>query len=216
LALNYKHIPYRTQWVEFPDIGTVGKAIGAKQTTPNPDGSGAMIWTLPMLVDPNHQEEDGRPTVVSDSLCIVEYLERTYPELPLFPEGTRALHAAWMQFINVNLLNRSLRDLVIPECPNILSSRGRQYFVQTREVWLGTSLGEVCPDRETAWKVVREGLDKIAGVLDANGTVGTRNLTIVPGKVCYADFVLLSSLLWVTVTVGKEEIEALKTWNEGR
>jgi len=143
-------------------------------------------------------------------------LDRTYPESTLFPDGTRALHAAWIQFINVNFLNRSLRDLVIPECPKILSSRGREYFVQTREAWLGTSLGEVRPNREAAWKVVREGPDKIAGVLDANGIVGTRNLTVVPGKVCYADFVLISSLLWVTVTVRKEKVNALKTWNEGR
>ena len=102
-----------------------------------------------------------------------------YSEPPLFPEGTRALHAAWVQFINVNLLNRSLRDLVIPECPNVLSSRGRDYFVQTREAWLGTSLGE---NREATWKVVREGLDKIAGALDANGIIGTRNPTVVPEK----------------------------------
>ena len=169
-----------------------------------------------MLVDPNHPEEDGSPTVLSDSPVIVEYLDRTYSEPPLFPEGTRALHGAWMQFINVNVLNRSLRDLVIPECPKILSARGKDYFVLTREAWLGTSLGEVCPDREVAWKIVRVGLDKVACVLDSNGVVRTRNLTVVPGKVCYADFVLLSALLWVTVTVRKEEVEALKTWNEGR
>ena len=169
-----------------------------------------------MLVDTNNPEEDGSPTVLSDSSVIVEYLERTYPELPLFPAGTRALHEAWIQFVSVNFLTRSLRDLVIPECPNILSSRGREYFVQTREAWLGTSLGELCPDREAAWKVIREGLDKIAGVLNANGSVATKNLTVVPGKVCYADFVLLSSLLWVTVMVKKEEVEVLKTWNEGR
>ena len=89
-----------------------------------------MIWTLSMLVDPKHLEDDGSPTVLSDSLVIVEYLDRMCP----FPEGTRTLHAAWMQFINVNLLNGSLRDLVIPECPNILSARGRDYFVQTREI----------------------------------------------------------------------------------
>ncbi|MBH0005029.1 Hsp70 family protein [Pseudoalteromonas sp. SWYJZ12] len=58
MALNYKRLPYQTQWVEYPDIGKVGQEIGAKPTTPNPDGSGTLLWTCPMIIDPNHLDAD--------------------------------------------------------------------------------------------------------------------------------------------------------------
>ncbi|KAG6816660.1 hypothetical protein H0H87_004020, partial [Tephrocybe sp. NHM501043] len=214
MALNYKQIPYQTEWVEYPDIGKVGKEIGAKPTTPIPDGSGTLLWTCPMLVDPNHLDSNGKSTVLSDSPLIIKYLDEVYPEVKAIPDGTADLHNEWIAFIGQNVITK-IASLVIPLCPNILSPRGQEYFVTTREKWWGP-LEKMCPDRPKAWKEVQEGLDKVAQALDAKTEDGRENLRFIPGKVCYADFVLAASLLWAKSIVSKEELDALKSWNGGR
>ncbi|RDB17722.1 Glutathione S-transferase-like protein ustS [Hypsizygus marmoreus] len=196
MTLNYKRLPYKTQWVEYPDIGKVGQEIGAKPTTPNPDGSGTLLWTCPMLVDPTHLDASGKPTVLSDSLVIVKYLDAVYPERKVIEDGTDALHAAWAAFIWQNLTGKIV-NLVVPLCPNILSERSREYFVATREKWWGP-LADMCPDRVKVWAEVQNGLDKIATALNAN------------------DFTLVAPLFWVSSIVGKDELDALESWNGGR
>ncbi|KAG6826521.1 hypothetical protein H0H92_015493 [Tricholoma furcatifolium] len=212
LALNYKQIPYRTEWVEYPDIGKVGREIGAKPTTPVPDGSGTLLWTCPMILDPNHLDAEGKATAVSESSIIIKYLDDTYPEIKVIPDGTEAMQQAWFSLIVENVHSR-IKFVAVPRCPDILSPRGREYFITTREKWWGP-LDKMCPDRETAWKAVQEGLDNVAQALDANG--GKENLRVVPGKPTYADFVLVAPLLWARSTVTEEEFETLKSWNDGR
>ncbi|KAG6906656.1 hypothetical protein DXG01_012713 [Tephrocybe rancida] len=214
MALNYKKIPYRTEWVEYPDIGKVGQEIGAKPTTPNPDGSGVLLWTCPMLIDPNNVDSDGKATVLSDSPVIIKYLEEIYPEIKAIPEGTAALHDVWLPFIGQNITMK-IASLVVPGCPAILSPRGKEYFVTTREKWWGP-LNQMCPDRPKAWKGVQEGLDKVAKALDANGEGQGDNLRVIPGKVAYADFALVAPLLWAKSILDEGEFNTLTGWNGGR
>jgi glutathione S-transferase len=82
LALNYKRIPYRTVWVEYPDIQPLCLAIGAVQTTGG--------YTLPIIHDPNTDR------VVSDSWEIVKYLDAQYPERAVIPAGQDGLQYAFM------------------------------------------------------------------------------------------------------------------------
>lgn len=215
MALNYKRIPYRTQWVEFQDIGEVGKAIGAPPTTPIPDGSGNMLWTVPMLVDPNHLNVEGKPTVLSDSANIVKYLEDAYPERKVIPEGTEALHRAWRDVIYQNITSK-VAMIVVPLCPDVLSPRAKEYFVSTREAWSGGPLKDFCPDHAKAWEDLKEGLSKVAVALDANGVDGEVHLRVIPGKVTYADFLMVAPLLFGVTLISKEELEALRGWNNGR
>ena len=70
-TLNIKGIPYKTIWVEFPDVKALCQKIGAAPTLPLPDGT--MMYTLPTLYDPNTK------TAVSDSAAIARYLDRAYP-----------------------------------------------------------------------------------------------------------------------------------------
>ncbi|KAG6853436.1 hypothetical protein C0991_004436 [Blastosporella zonata] len=212
MALNYKQIPYRTEWVEYPDIGQVGKEIGAKPTTPNPDGSGVLLWTCPMLIDPNHLDVEGKATVLSDSPVIIKYLDEVYPEIKAIPDGTADIHTVWLPL--AGSITGKLGKLIVPLCPNILSPRGAEYFVTTREKWWGP-LNQFCPDRAKAWINVQEALDKIASALDANGE-GGENLRVVPGKVTYADFALVAPFLWAQSILSEEEFNALKSWNGGR
>jgi glutathione S-transferase len=79
-ALNYKRVPYTTIWVEYADIQTVSKEIGATTTEKRPTGEPR--YTLPAIRIPATGE------VIADSAKIIAYLEEKYPEQPLIPAGT--------------------------------------------------------------------------------------------------------------------------------
>ena len=88
-TLNIKGIPYRTVWVEYPDIKPLCLKIGAAATEKLPDGS--PLYTLPVIFDPNTSK------AIADSAAIARYLDVTYPtHVPrLIPEDMDALHAAF-------------------------------------------------------------------------------------------------------------------------
>lgn len=89
LALNYKSIPYRTEWVEYPQIESLAQRLGVKPTSLKADRV-MPEYTLPII----HDESTG--VSIANSLPIALYLEETYPGSPrLFPEGSKALRAAW-------------------------------------------------------------------------------------------------------------------------
>ena len=73
------------EWITFPEIEAVCKSIGAPPTMTKKDGR--PHYTVPfMKIEPCAGSSD--PVVVlSDSLKIAEYLEKTFPdpEHPLFP-----------------------------------------------------------------------------------------------------------------------------------
>jgi glutathione S-transferase len=89
-VLNHKGIPYKTTWLEYPEIEPTMRSIGALPTSTKTDGS--PYYSLPTIVDPSRRTSSGGPTVVSESFLIAEYLDEAYPTPdPLFPEGTKAL-----------------------------------------------------------------------------------------------------------------------------
>lgn len=214
MTLNYKGLPYKTEWVEYPDIKAVGERIGAKPTILSPYDSGMMLWTCPMLIDPNRLDSDGKPTVLSDSIIIAKYLDEVYPDRKVIPDGTHALHAAWLQFIDQNILGK-LAILLIPDCANILGPRGREYYITNNEKCWGP-LSKMCPDREQAWKDVREGLNTVAAALDANGKGEGVDLRVIPGQDSYADFAMIAPFLWAELVASREELDMMKGWNDGR
>lgn len=80
-ALNFKGIPFTTEWVYMPEISKVRKELGVPPCRKFADGKD--FYTLPIVVDPNTGEKIG------DSFDIAIYLQKTYPESgagDLFPE----------------------------------------------------------------------------------------------------------------------------------
>jgi hypothetical protein len=104
---NYKGIPYKTTWLEYPEIEPTMRSIGALPTSTKADGR--THYTLPVFVDPSGQTPPGGSTVVSESLFIEEYLDEAYP---LFPEGTKALQKLFY--------NHSLLTAMRPAAPILL------------------------------------------------------------------------------------------------
>ena len=80
-ALNYKKLPFKRIEVPFSAIEATAKSLGASPTGTWPNGTPE--YTIPILRD----SDSG--AVISDSVAIAEYLDKTYPDAPrLFGEGT--------------------------------------------------------------------------------------------------------------------------------
>jgi glutathione S-transferase len=78
-VLNYKNIPFVTIWVDYSEISIAMKSIGAR---PSKRRDGSEVNTVPVLSDPN------TGALITDSLKIASYLEKTYPEKPIFPNNS--------------------------------------------------------------------------------------------------------------------------------
>jgi len=87
-ALNFLGIPYRTQWVDMPDISALRTKLQVPANRTLPDGT--PFHTLPVVQDPR------TGVVIGDSFEIACYLDHTYPNGPrLFRPLTTGLTAAF-------------------------------------------------------------------------------------------------------------------------
>lgn len=119
-TLNYKRLPYKTVFVEFPEIARVSQEIGARSTGTWPDGSPK--YTVPAIYDPSTK------TTVAESITIARYLDETYPDTPrVIPEGTEAFHAAIEVAIRTVIHPNSMH-LVMPLAPPLLSPDSAAYY----------------------------------------------------------------------------------------
>lgn len=119
--MNIKRIPYKTIWVEFPDIASVAKQIGAPHTSISPSGP---QYTIPFLQDPD--------TVYSDTPVII-------------PKGTAALQNAFsdMFFEEIGYPIYQYNSLRFMQQ---LSNRSQAYWRKEREPYFGMRTEEIAPE----------------------------------------------------------------------
>lgn len=212
-TLNYKGLPYRTVWVEYPDIEGLCKKIGADPTKPPSAAFGQ--YTLPVLQDPN----TGR--VISESIKIARYLDAAYPDTPpILPPQLDALTEALDYVFMNSVFGEHLRYILLPAVPTGLNTGGSaEYFRRTRESAFGCKLEDVAPPgsakREEYWKGGREGLSLIAGWLEADGK---EKRWFAGETISHADLILAGFLTWARDTVGPESAEwkEVASWDGGR
>ncbi|KAF8521807.1 hypothetical protein JB92DRAFT_2889328 [Gautieria morchelliformis] len=214
-ALNYKGVPYKTIWLEYPEIEPTMRSIGAAPTTKKPDGS--PLYTLPVIVDPSRTAPSGGPTVISESFHITEYLDETYPTPStgaLFPPGTKALQQLFYDHFYKNVVMVTI-PMGLPELFKHLNEGSHPYWRLTREAMLGGKLEEVCPKGFEKWNGVWDELEKglwlacdshlafgvLAALLDKNGKDGIRSS-------------------WARIphspTLSLPQRQRMHTWNGGR
>lgn len=209
-VLNIKGLPYKTEWVEYPNIESVAKKIGAAPTSKKSDGTG--YYTLPIIYDPSTK------SVISDSPLIALYLEKTYPppSYPaIFPENTKALTVI-LPFALGPKVNTPLFDLIVLAAWKNLNEESRSYFRTTREADFGKKLEDFVPEGEEGvqkWKAAEEGYNWLNKWLDAAG--GT---FLTGDQIAYADIIVAGRLLWARIVLGKEskEWKTIAGWNGGR
>jgi glutathione S-transferase len=211
IVLNYKGIPHKTEWVDFPDIATVAKRIGAPHTFLRRGGQPS--YTVPILHDPATDRS------LSGSLQIALNLERLYPQSPkLFPPG--------MDDLIIDFDNRFLRAVGVALVPLLLSriwsqlrdERSKEYFRTTRERMYRATLESLsAPGSSTTarWAAVREALEPFAWDADARGMSDT---FLFGEQETYADVIAASWLGWARRIWGMDTLEwaELETWHDGR
>jgi len=210
-VLNYKQIPYKSEIISFADIESKMKAIGAKPTGKRPD-TGAPMYTIPVIVIP--AEDGGTPTIVVDSIKIVEYLDKKYPSPPIFPNGSHALQGIFDDWLRRVITSQEL-NILLPSVATILDERGLVYFRETREKWFGKPVEELAPEgekRDAVWKEVQNAWGKLADILDKEGNEGW----FMGNEPVFADFAVLSHIVWIQRTVPTKLWEDFKTWHGGR
>ncbi|KAI0956459.1 hypothetical protein AcV7_006859 [Taiwanofungus camphoratus] len=208
-ALSYKGLHYKTVWVEYPDIASVCKEIGAAPTGTREDGS--LLYTLPVIYDPLTKKS------ISESGRIARYLDKTYPDTPvLIPAGTDAFHAAFQDALHL-MVEVHLSPLMIPSVASQLNPASAVYFRRTREERVGKleELSPPGPIRERRWKQVEDGFAKIAAWMSMQDE---EKPFIMGDSVCCADFSIASLLVWIRRVLGSDgpEWAAVKTWNGGK
>ncbi|KAI0335813.1 hypothetical protein GY45DRAFT_1316546 [Cubamyces sp. BRFM 1775] len=209
-CLNFKGLPYKTIWVEYPDIEAVMRKVGILPVETKEDGS--PYYTLPAIYDPKTK------TGLAESAAIARYLDKTYPDTPrLIPEETDALHAAFNKAF-LTTFSPHLRKLTIPLVAKHLPPRSEVYFRKTREAdWGVAHLDDIAPPgpkRDEAWAGVKKGLGVIAGWLEADGT--DKLFFTGKDKIVYADITLAAYLIWARITLDQSYWTDLVTWHGGR
>ncbi|KXT13826.1 hypothetical protein AC579_35 [Pseudocercospora musae] len=175
LVLNYKSIPYQTQWIEYPDIAPSFKSLGISPNDPtvNPNAT----YSSPAITLP-----DGRH--IMDSLAIAHELEKLYPSPSLKFDKAGEMQSAVLK------VNKALVPIIIPRIPElILNDSSKEYFLETRAKRFGKPLPELArtADVGTCWEEAKAGLHEISALLA--GTHDGRTF-VLGEEVSFADFVL--------------------------
>ncbi|KAG7091609.1 hypothetical protein E1B28_010628 [Marasmius oreades] len=210
-ALNYKRLPYKTIWIEYPEIAPTCKKIGAPPSATKPDGS--PYYSVPFIYDPKTRK------AISDSIIIIQYLEKTYPSSPersLIPSGTWALQLAFIDALFAPSVVFPLFQFAVPRSASMLHETSVEHYLEARrELFGGRTLAEVDPkgeDRVLEWKKVEKGF----GVV--NSWLKPEDRFVGGEQIIFVDFVLVSVLRWIREIWGEDSSEwrDVSSWNEGR
>ena len=206
-CLNYKGIPYKTQWVDYPDIRDHCMKHGIAPTLKR--GEEGPPFTLPAI----HDTSTG--AYVSDSFAIAEYLEKTFPDTPpLFPKNTVGLQAAFST-VPGNVL-APLFPLTIPCIFPHLSPKAQTYFRSTREPRFGKKIEDIAPKGEEKvkeWAKFRDGMTKIDSWYAKSG-----GPFLMGDVLSWADVHIGSLLIWCRLVWGEnsQDWADVEGWDGGR
>ncbi|EIW75442.1 hypothetical protein CONPUDRAFT_112014 [Coniophora puteana RWD-64-598 SS2] len=203
LILNYKRLPYRTAWVDFPDIEQTLISVGAPPTSFRPDGR--PVYTLPAIVDPFGSPT--QPIVLSNPAIIAEYLETSYPARQIFPEGSRAVQSLFVHYVQETFV-KPLLPIMVPLTHQRLHERSQTHFP------LRAATPQ--PAGPGAWRAVQEQFDFLAAMMDKNGPPDGDGVVAMGQDLTYADFAVCSVLIWIEKVAPHDGWVRVRQWNGGR
>jgi len=205
-VFNYKGIPYRTEWVEIPDIEPLSKKLGISPTGLKKDGS--PYYTLPAIYDP------ATGTAIADSFAIAEYLENTYPETrSVFPKESAALQKAFEPTLVQNICGAW--PFIIPAVALKLNPRSEE-FLRFREISYGERVVVPTGDaRIEEWGKFKKGLDVAHSYLVMTDKKGPY---MMGDTISWSDIVLFGFLSFFKIIWGEDSAEwkDIASWNDGR
>ncbi|KAI0786210.1 hypothetical protein C8Q75DRAFT_772768 [Abortiporus biennis] len=238
LVLNVKRLPYRTEWVEFPDIQALYTKLGILPKSKKMDGS--PWYTVPIIHDPSTN------TTISEVFLIVQYLDTHYPSSTTATIST-AINSPTvatvespdsLSFIPIRLIPPKSRNLMLtferairPEIwvptyhlvqydifKSIPSERAKQYYRKDREEIMhpAKKLEDtiLSPDeRKSKLEQLQAGYEQVGKWMDVEGGeyVAGDHLTL-------ADIYIVSIFMWMKALTGEndEAWKAVMCWEGGR
>jgi len=204
--LNFKRLPYRTVWVDFSEVEATLKSLGAPPTAVRADGK--QLYTLPVIIDTLRSRS--QPTILSNAATIAEYLESSYPARPVYPEGSRALQSLFVHFIQ-DVFAKPLLPILVPLSHQRLPERSQAHFPGQVNYQQLTG-----PQREQAWRAVKDQFDFLAALLDKNSGGDGDGVVAMGREVSYADFALCSVLIWIEKVSPHDGWSRVRQWHGGR
>lgn len=178
LMLNYKNVPYKTIFLEFPDIEPTFKELGL-----SPAQAGTK-YTVPVI------QYVPTGAYIMDSKPISEFIEATYPS----PAVTLASeHGRQIEAQARGALASTFRKSIMPREIKILSPRSQEFFRRTREASLGHRLEDLLEGdkEEQAWADATEGLRVSGDLITTNRAEGP---FVLGAKPSYTDFFIVGNL----------------------
>ncbi|KAH6912527.1 hypothetical protein BKA70DRAFT_1530398 [Coprinopsis sp. MPI-PUGE-AT-0042] len=212
LCLNYKGLPYKTEWVEFPDI----RALYEKYNVPGnakPDGSPEPYYSLPAILDV--EPSTGKVIMVADSLKIAKYLDATYPDTPkVLPSIEDEKSIAEQE-----AFARRVLMALFPIFPNIFGSKVLKMGNEASQGYGSiSSLDEVTFTEEEK----KENFAKFLGAFDGPGAAiqdeGGKVAWASGDAISFSDFAIAGALYWVRASVGEDsqEWKMVAEWKGGK
>ena len=200
LALNFKGLAHKTEWLNFVDVAPTLSGLGlAPHVTKDP-----RKWTVPAIYDPRTQR------AVMGSQEIAAYLEEQYPEQrALFPPRTRALQAAFYDEVSEALLVPIFTSLLYQHLEKC-APQDKEYFRTSREAIFGCAFDDISPKGGAAQAKLAEIetiLGKAAVWIDAGAgpfVGGNEPLN--------ADLNLVAMLLWARFVGGEQHTVTKTIW----
>ena len=192
-----------TVWIEYAEIATVLKSIGAKQNK-RIDGSDA--YTVPVVSDPN------TGAIITDSLEIASYLEKTYPEKPIFPHNSEALIRAFNTAFR-GLVMAGDEKFLLGRSADILSPDSAKVLMDVRSKAIKLPWDEFVS--EGAKRQMEELLEKGYNTLyewyqKSNGK------WIMGDTFSYADIIVACDSLWYKRVMKEDEWAWISSLNGGK
>ncbi|KAJ2935447.1 hypothetical protein H1R20_g1648, partial [Candolleomyces eurysporus] len=223
LSLTYKKIPYKTQWLESPEIAPTLKSLKIPPTKYYEDGT--PLYSVPAIIDVD--DETGlTKAALAESYDIAKYLDDAYPDTPkLFPtdkgELERLEKFAKQEFLAIWPPSYYLTVCKImlpkfnPESQEPFSKSCAKDFLRG----YGKDRLEDIPlsdeEAKDGWRKVKDGFNALEEKL--KGTDG-KGQWFLGNEISFADLVIGAFLIsiWGVFGEGSSEWEDVKTWNGGR
>ena len=169
---------------------------------------------MPAIIDRTNPEKH---VAISDSYPIIEYLEETYPDPPLFPPGTRAAQAS-LHYYTVTKLMPLANKLTAYAKWQKQVAPSQETFREKQEKLYGKRLEDVCPagpERVEAWTQFKQALNALDELFKKNGQ-GEKGRFFLGDKFTYGDLAIAAVLVSVKFSLDDEADEELKECSDGR
>lgn len=157
---------------------------------------------VPVLVDGDAH--------VHDSWEIAAYLDRTYPQKPLFDSEQARAEGLFIKLWVEAQLNPLISRVILTDLHPRLHEKDRDYFRRSREERFGMALEAFCADRPAQIAALRTAITPLRAMLKFQPFIGGT----APN---YADYIVFSAFQWVRTSSPVEVLEGddpVHAWRE--